>query len=409
VAFREQAVRECLDTISVLRSYREPLDGEGWLVPAASERRLLAQVNAIVALGRDALKQVIALSLDADVPDSGRVFAGLLVLGCTEGREWLGPAREIFVSSTLRNADESAAAVEALSLCPNPEVPTLLSPLLDDERPPVRAASIRVLGFRDALAEARWMTAVRDDSAVVVKAALTVPLRRYDRNVCRRVVELMIAQSDAESIVRLALRAGVTIRSDATHDFAAQIARTDPSWAEAGECLALFGQLDDVRQVREMLDGSGLQNGLRAAAILGSLEIVPDLLELLDRRDAPPETSGLARQALTTITGLDFAVTTDAIEALSLWSAHSHRFDPRFRYRNGSVLTLETMLQLLRTGSGLRKVRQDVYLEMQAATESRVPRFSSYDFVSVQAQSLRHIELWLRDLQVPAISSMSIG
>jgi hypothetical protein len=36
---------------------------------------------------------------------------------------------------------------------------------------------------------------------------------------------------------------------------------------------------------------------------------------------------------------------------------------------------------------------------MLAATESRIPRFSPYDFVGVQVESLRRIEQWLADLQ----------
>jgi len=34
-------------------------------------------------------------------------------------------------------------------------------------------------------------------------------------------------------------------------------------------------------------------------------------------------------------------------------------------------------------------------LEMQAATASQVPHFSAYDFVQVQAASLRRIESWV--------------
>jgi hypothetical protein len=47
-SYRRRAVLECLDIIGVLRDYRPPEPGETWLTPAASERRLLAQINAII-------------------------------------------------------------------------------------------------------------------------------------------------------------------------------------------------------------------------------------------------------------------------------------------------------------------------------------------------------------------------
>ena len=64
-------------------------------------------------------------------------------------------------------------------------------------------------------------------------------------------------------------------------------------------------------------------------------------------------------------------------EALGLWSQHSSSFERHVRYRQGRPLSLEVMLQSLRTGPAARHDRQHTYLEMQAATESRVPRFSA--------------------------------
>ncbi len=398
-AYRKQAVKECLDTVAVLRSYREPLEGETWLTPAASERRLLAQLNAIIALGPPALQQAIALSLDADVPDPGRVFAGLLVVGCVEGRDWLDPARDLFVATVLRGAAEAAAAVEAVSLAPGPELASFLVDLLGHERPQVRAGAVRALAFRGALSEASWHNAMRDGDPTVVAAALSAPLGAYDRTACERVLQPLIARRDAESLVRQALRAGLGLGLDTAHDSAVQIVRDHPSFADAARCLAMFGDVGDARHFRGALGGPGVRDGVRAAAILGSIELVPDLLELLDRTDSPPELGVAAKHALATITGLPFVATADVSQALGLWSLHSQGFERHGRYRHGQPLSLEVLLQSLRTGPAARKARQNIYLEMQAATESRVPRFSPYDFAGVQIQSLRRIEQWLADPQ----------
>ena len=72
-----------------------------WLIPAASERRLLAQVNVIIALGPLALDHVRELALDPDVPDPGRVFAVLMVLGCVEDHDWFLAARDLFIAAAV--------------------------------------------------------------------------------------------------------------------------------------------------------------------------------------------------------------------------------------------------------------------------------------------------------------------
>jgi HEAT repeat protein len=398
-AYRRQAVRECLDTVAVLRSYREPLEGETWLIPAASERRLLAQVNAIIALGPDAVKQVIDLSLDADVPDPGRVFAGLLVLGCLGGRDWIEPARNIFVAAALRTAVEATAAIEALCLGPNPEIVAVMVNLLRDDRSRVRSGAARVLSFRGELSEADWHNAINDPDPSVVAAALTSPLRGYDRRHCERALQPFFARRDVEPLTRLALRAGVSLGLESARQSAIELSRHDPSWADAIHALAMLGYLGDARYVRTALGNAHSEQSVRAAGVLGSIEVVPDLLRLLDDKELPPELGLLVRQALATITGLPFVTTATLSKALDLWSQHSSAFNPRVRYRHGHPLTLEGLLQSLRTGPGARTIRQAAYLEMLSGTESRVPHFSAYDFVGVQQQSLRRIEHWLADPQ----------
>ena len=399
-AYRRQAVLECLDTAAVLREYREPLEGETWLTPAASERRLLAQVNAIIALGPQALTQVAALSIDPEVPDPGRVFAVLLILGCVEGPDWLAQARDIFLAATLRNPAEAAAAVEALSLCPNPELAMDLAPLLGHEQARVRASTTRVLAFHGALSEDAWDDAIHDRDPSVVAAAACAPLRGYDRGVCERALQPLLARRDAEALVRLAMRAGLGLRLGAAHDCAVRIVRSDhPYWGDAANCLAMFGYLADASRIREVLAGAHPLEGVDAAVILGSIELEPDLLDLLARDDCTPEASIEIKQALAGITGLAFDTAPDAAESRRLWAQGASNFESRVRYRRGRPLSLESLLQSLRAGPGSRDARQRAYLEMLAATESRVPRFSPYDFVGVQAESLRRIEHWLADLQ----------
>src|SRR5437868_648303 len=287
-AFRHRAVQQCLDTVAVLRAYREPLEGETWVTPAGSEERLLAQIDAIAALGREALAQVASLAIDADLPDPGRVFAALFVLGCVEGRAWLKPIRDIFIDAVARHPGEAAAAVEALSLSANPEVATGIEPLLDDPLAALRAAAVRVLAHRTALSESAWQRAMRDDDASVLAAATCASLRAHDRDACERALQPLLAHH-SESLVRLALRAGIGLRLATAHSQAAAISRSRPGWADAPRCLAMFGFIGDASLIRGLLDSPRWPLGIQAAGTLGSIELVPDLLALLARSDLTPE------------------------------------------------------------------------------------------------------------------------
>lgn len=401
-AFRARAVRECLDTVAVLRAYREPLPGEVWTLPMASERRMLAQVNAILALGHGALKQVVDLAIDADLPDPGRVFAALFVLGCNAGNAWLPPMLSIFVTAVERSAAECAAAIEALSLTPNADALEAVARLLADARPRIRAAAIRVLSFRAVLTPSQWMRASEDTDNVVATAAASASLAAVDRERCRQPLERLL-QHRSEGIVRAALRAGLGLRLEAAHRRASEISRGDLGWADALQYLAMFGQSTDDDAIRAALAGPQWLYAVRAAALSGRAALVPDLLALAPQVEAmPPQKEEIAR-ALTTITGLPFGAAEDSAATTLLWARNRDRFDSRRRYRHGEHFHPSLLLRSLRLREGmtadsrlhLRESRQQAHLELMAATGGHVPRFSAYDFVARQLVSMQRIESWL--------------
>ena len=401
-AFRAGAVRECLDTVAVLRVYREPLPGETWTLPLASERRMLAQVNAILALGREALKQVVDLAIDADLPDPGRVFASLFVLGCVAGPAWRQPMLGIFVAAVQRSPAEGAAAIEALSLVPNADLLEGLTRLLADERPKVRAAAIRVVSFRTGLGQAEWSRAIDDPDGAVAMAAACAPVAGLDRDRCRRALEPLLHHR-SEGLVGAALRAGLALRLEVAHRRASDISRNDPRWAGALQYLSMFGLRSDEDAIRAVVAGPQWLVGVRAAALSGRAALVPDLLALAPHGAATPAHRQEIGRALVTITGLPFGAAEDPAAGERLWAQNRDRFDPRQRYRHGRPFLPSLLLQSLRLGAGanadsrshLRESRQHVYLELVAATGCRVPRFSAYDFVADQLTSLQRIESWL--------------
>jgi hypothetical protein len=366
---------------------------------------LLAQVNAVVALSPPALRQVADLAIDADLPDPGRVFACLLVLGCVSGTAWQKPALDIFRVVVQRNPTEGAAAVEALSLAPSTELLQGLSEMMRDDSPAVRAAAVRVLSFRAVLTKAAWCAAMRDDDSTVVAAAAYAPLSGYDLVSCELALEPLF-HHQSERVVRSALHAGVSLRLRAAHRKASEISRSDPKWADALRYLAMFGFRSDEDVIRAALQGTKWLPAVRAAALSGGSSLVRDLLALMPRIRLMPEHQAEIEHALVTITGLSFAASEDpAARSLSwarTWAQCASRFDSSRRYRKGlpfhPALLIQS-LQLLGSASagGLahsREARQQVYLELISATDARVPRFSAYDFVAEQSASLRRIQHW---------------
>lgn len=390
--FRRQAIEECLDTAAVLRAYREPLPGETWMLPRKSEQRLLAQVNAIVALGPDALRWVAALAIDPDIPDPSRVFAALFVLGCVSGDETIGTARAIF-DAAMRHPDESGAAVEALAVSPNPELAACVDRHLTDPRGHARAAAARVLAYRGELSEPWWHRLVRDADLHVVRAALAAPLSRFDPERCDDALRPLLEHGD-EAIVRPALRAGQSLGLDSARASAADIVRSGTDWADAAACLARFGRLQDARLLRDFLErGSGL-DGCGAAATLGSIDLVETLLQKLDRETDPRE-KARACASLTHITGLPFAHDRAREPSDRLWRDQAPRFQHGVRYRFGEPLGARLLLRCLREPMGRRGARADVYLELQVVAGAGLPRFDPFDFVGVQLEQLDRIDRWL--------------
>jgi hypothetical protein len=404
-ALRQRAAEECLDTAAVLRTYREPLAVETWLIPADSERRLLAQVNAIIGLGPHALGRVVALALDADLPDPGRVFASLFVLGCVAGDRWLGPMGDIFTAAVARNPQEAAAAVEAASLAPQAGIEEIMRPLLAHADPALRASAVRVLSFRESLGVPAWLQALRDADPRIVLAALRVPLRGYDADECDAAL-VPVLESGSEAVVRAALLAGAGLRLRATRERALAIAQHDPAWADAAQAVALHGSLFDAPRLRAMLQGPHRAHAVLAVGTLGAAVLVPDLLALLTDPALPPPEAALVQRVIATITG---GPADDAKVLRREWAERAEYYDPACRYRHGCVLEPARLVEWLQAPEGgLRPQRQQLYVELCGQTAGRVPRFSAYDFVGVQSASLQRIARWVAQKAAPRQSAAPV-
>src|SRR5262249_12341108 len=90
--FVRRWARECVEEVGMLGQQRTPLRGEDWRTSQVLERRLVAAVDALAALGPTAIASVEPFVLDTPVPDPMKVFAMAMIGGCLEGRDVLAGA-----------------------------------------------------------------------------------------------------------------------------------------------------------------------------------------------------------------------------------------------------------------------------------------------------------------------------
>ena len=394
--FRDQSTVECLDTASVLRTYRKPLPGETWLTPLKSERRLLAQVDAIIGLGERAMTQVEALAFDPDVPDPNRLFAAAFTLGCIDSARWMHSVVSILIRAAERTSAELDAVTEALCLSPNRQIGTALEPLLAHELLAVRVAAVRVMGYRGILPEESWQSAIASGDAALIASALKAMPHKFRADTCRSAL-LPLFGHDNEHILRLALNAGLQLRSRAAYECAIRISDTDPSRADSLRFAALFGCWADVARVRSVMAGGEALVGIKSAGILGYIDLIPDLFAILE---TAPEGSNMALragEAIWTISGLPCRNLSEVAGARQFWTDHAHEYERRARYRLGQFLSTNLLQEQLSVGSWSRKDRQQMYSELMAATHCAVPAFSAFDFVGTQRLALQSVDRWFSD------------
>ena len=396
-SFRRRAVRECFDSLTILRAYREPLAGETWTTPRRSEVRLLAQVEAILCLGDPALTQVADLTFDPDIADPDAVFAALFTLGCVQGEAWLQPLSELFAQAVARSKADAAAAIEAVCLSPNRGVDKFVKALLGRPEPALRAAAVRVLAYRWTLTAAAWREAMADADSAVLAAACLAPVHAYETEDCQAPLAAALYSRHA-AVVRGALRCGVALRLPVARQRALELARDELDSSQAVLYLALFGSVGDARVLHDCLDrfetGPAALLAVRAAGVLGTLSLLDALVERLRGAATDDPLRPELASALHAATGLD--PNADDVAGLDRdWQALRARAVAVARLRAGRPFEPRVLRDLLYEGPGQRAERSQLYLELSAFSRHGLPRLNCYDFVATQESALPHIDAWL--------------
>ncbi len=141
---------------------RAPLLGDPFRGAPVLERRMLAAIDVIAAIGALAIEHVPRLVADAPVKDASVAFASAMVLGCFGGRDALAAAELALLRSGKRQGVHRRAG-RCLEAGPARALPLALCSLLREPEPLVRAMTIDVLAYRGFATEDELAAAASDD------------------------------------------------------------------------------------------------------------------------------------------------------------------------------------------------------------------------------------------------------
>jgi hypothetical protein len=431
--FLLERVRHCFEEITMIGVQRAPLLGDPWRGSRTLERRMVASIDAIAAMGPKALGALEELVLDAPLKDPPRVFAIAMTMGCITGRDALAMAERAFAAFEIDDPEHAAQLGAALKLVPHPHLSLLLRTFLADSDPARRALAIDVLAYRGMTTPEELGRAAADEPAVLEVALPWLALTRHPslrqavdaalespvpgvRTAARRA---MVLGGDVRAVgaLRTALDAepeeadpaasllGI-VCGPAEAEVLVERAKATPTrqsvaavgwtgWIGAmAPLMAFLRHEDDAVVLAAAYALDRITNaGLYEDAIVEEDEIVsPDIPEpdmgegppppplaraVSDPRDLPaePSTETLRRP------------TTDLARWTAWWNEKRDAFDPKARWRRGYAyvpLVSWRELDLWQATPGERRLLQT---ELVARTGDWV-RFDPHDFVPVQEASV---------------------
>lgn len=421
-AFTEERLRELFEEIVGLGVQRRPLAGDRWRSIAAIERRLLATLDALAALGPVALTKIESFVADFPVKDPWRLWAATLVLGSVRGRDTWLTAERLLRSMALVGPEIGAAFVAAGRLVPHPDITRACRTSLQSPLPAVRAAAIALLASRREATVEELRVASADVPAV---ADIALPYFALTRAPDVRRVLLGAGDRGLVTWAKSVVLAGF---SDASDRIGARLE------AEGGLVVAPYMSLvardHDVPSLEAMAEKTGEPSLVEALGWVGSLTSVPVLIRWLDESDEAVVAA--AADALARITGhrpmVDVEVAPERIETpevadaagdkptrrrlpdprdkgdegspdqvptlvtdrrvwQALWDKQAPTLTAGVRYRRGVPHNARVIWNELSEGPCSLAERQRLSIELVAATGRWVP-FDAEDWVQSQQAAL---------------------
>jgi hypothetical protein len=208
--FVRERVRSCFEEITMIGVQRAPLLGDPWRTARILERRMLASIDAIVAMGAPALDALESMVMDAPLKDPSRVFAIAMTLGSLTGRDALAMVERVFAAVELDGPEHGAQLGAALKLVHHPLLAVSLRTFLGDADPTRRALAIDVLAYRGMATSDELARATADEPEVVAAVLPWLALTRHAA--LRNAIDSALEESFAR--VRIAARLAMVLGSD---------------------------------------------------------------------------------------------------------------------------------------------------------------------------------------------------
>ncbi|HEX9618918.1 MAG TPA: hypothetical protein VF989_02220 [Polyangiaceae bacterium] len=293
-----ERARICFEDVVMLCSQRTPQLGEAWQQAEFLERRLLANVDALCALGGTALSALEPFVLASPAPDPWQLFGLAFVAGCVEGRDLLAAAERV-LEDHAQDPEFVQAMADALKLVTHPFVPFIVRRWLESTSPLRRALAVDVLGYRGFATHEELDRASQDDPTVAVKALPHFALGPPQR--VREVLDDLLHRNDDALVPALWQALVLSGHPQASAVLGAALG--GPRAADAATLLAVGGEKRDAEDISKLCrsaPSAGLAAGLGWA---GDASAPPLLIALLARDDA--ELKAAAAGALERITGAE--------------------------------------------------------------------------------------------------------
>jgi hypothetical protein len=425
--WRSIRARECLAEVAMLLSHRTPQLGESWRSVHSFEPRILANVDAIVGLGRDATQSLEAAVVGAPAPDILGAAALALTCGAVDGRDSLGFAEWVY-RRVEPSAELDAAYFDALALTSHPSLAQYCERLLDDEpSAPRRAHALRLLG-RTGRAHAGHVLRGLADAPEVQAEALLLHALAHSPDLRERVDDALALDHD---VLTVAAWKAMLIGGDPRANPYLRDALNGRLRDDAGLLLAVAAEQRDAEYLLEQVAIEPTPSLIAALGFAGLTGGVPLLIGLLGVDDFAFKIS--AARALIRITGWELYEpvelpaemvgeeapeapgerladelgdprdpapegSPDTVELPTLrqepwqehWSAHSGSFDPSLRWRRGQPSSPEVILDDLEHSRATPDERVACVLEV--GVRSGLPRF--FDTRSWVTTQLRALTAW---------------